>query len=139
MALSALDDKSVEPVASELARALGPSEELWSHLISQMEAGYGPLSEAWSFAGAKYGWSFRLKQKKKRTVLYLIPQVDTFLVGIVLGDRALSLLRRDDLNPETVLLIDEAPRYGEGTGFRIPVRSLADCADVEIVIEAKMS
>ncbi len=138
MALSALDDKSVEPTSGELARVLGPSEELWYHLISQMEAGYGPLSEAWSFAGAKYGWSLRLKQKK-RTVLYLIPQMDSFLVGIVLGDRALSLLRRDDLNPETVLLIDEAPRYGEGTGFRIPVRSLADCADVEIVIEAKMS
>jgi len=103
-----------------------------------MESGYGPLSEAWSFAGAKYGWSLRLKQKK-RTVLYLIPQAGSFLVGIVLGDRALSQLRRDDLNPKTVLLIDEAPRYGEGTGFRIPVRSLADCADVEVVIEAKMS
>ena len=138
MALSALDDKSVEPVASELARALGPSEELWYHLISQMEASFGPLSEAWSFAGAKYGWSLRLKQKK-RTVLYLIPQVGSFLVGIVLGDRALSLLRRDDLNPETVLLIDEAPRYGEGTGFRIPLKSLDDCRDVEIIIEAKMT
>ncbi len=63
MALSALDDKSVEPTSGELARVLGPSEELWYHLISQMEAGYGPLSEAWSFAGAKYGWSLRLKQK----------------------------------------------------------------------------
>lgn len=138
MALSALDDKSVEPVAGELAKVLGPSEELWHHLISRMEAGYGPLSEAWSFSGAKYGWSLRLKQKK-RTVLYLIPQVGSFLVGIVLGDRALSLLRRDDLNPKTSALIDEAPRYGEGTGFRIPVRSIADCTDVEIVIEAKMS
>ena len=138
MALSALDDKSVEPVASDVARVLGPSEDLWYELIARMEASYGPLTEAWGFSGAKYGWSLRLKQKK-RTILYLIPQSDTFLVGIVLGDRALSLLRRDDLSPEVLHAIDEAPRYGEGTGFRIPVAQAADCTDIEIVIEAKMS
>ena len=138
MALSALDDKTVEPVAGELAKVLGPSEELWYDLISRMEASYGPLSEAWSFSGAKYGWSLRLR-RKKRTILYLIPQNQAYLVGVVLGDRALSLLRRDDLSPDILLLIDEAPRYGEGTGFRIPVTSSADCTDIEIVIEAKMS
>jgi len=138
MALSVLDDKSVEPVASDVAEVLGPSEELWYELIARMEASYGPLTEAWGFSGAKYGWSLRLKQKK-RTILYLIPQSDTFLVGIVLGDRALSLLRWDDLSPEVLHAIDEAPRYGEGTGFRIPVAQAADCADIEIVIEAKMS
>ena len=63
MALSALDDKAVEPIAGELAKVLGPSEDLWYDLISRMEASYGPLSEAWSFSGAKYGWSLRLKQK----------------------------------------------------------------------------
>jgi len=138
MALSDLDDKAVEPTADEVARVLGPSETLWYDLISRMEAGYGPLSEDWSFSGAKYGRSLRLKQKK-RTIIYLIPQNQGFLAGIVLGDRALSLLRRDALSPETLLVIDEAPRYGEGTGFRIPVNSEADCAAAEVIIEAKMS
>jgi hypothetical protein len=94
---------------------------------------YGPPTEAWSISGAKLGWSLRLKQKK-RTILHLIPQNDTFLVGIVLGDLALSLLCRDDLSPDVQLLIGEAPRYGEGTGFRIPVSRAANCTDVEIVI-----
>jgi len=138
MALSALDDKDVEPIAGELAKVLGPSEEWWHYLIARMEASYGPLSEAWSFSGAKYGWNLRLRQKN-RTILYLIPQNHAFLVGVVLGDRALALLRREDVNPGTLLLIDEAPRYGEGTGFRIPVTSAADCTEIEIVIEAKMS
>jgi hypothetical protein len=48
------------------------------------------------------------------------------------------LLRRDDLSAATRELIDRAPRYGEGTGFRMPVSSIADCADVEVVVEAKM-
>lgn len=138
MALSSLDDKAAEPVAAELARVLGSCEEVWRELISRMEAAYGPLTEDWSFSGAKYGWSLRLKQKK-RVVLYLIPQLNAFLVGIVLGDRALTLLRRDDLGPEVLSLIDEAPRYGEGTGFRIPLASAGDIVDIEVIIEAKMS
>lgn len=101
MALSALDDKSVEPVASDVARVLGPSEELWYVLIARMEASYGPLTEAWGFSGAKYGWSLRLKQKK-RTILYLIPQSDTSLVGIVLGDRSEDVMRRSP-GPSTLL------------------------------------
>jgi hypothetical protein len=137
MALSALDDKAVHPTPAELAEVLGGSDEVWRHLTTRMEAGYGPLSVEWSFAGAKYGWSCRL-QRKKRTILYLIPQNGAFLVGVVLGDRALTLLRRDDLSAATRELIDQAPRYGEGTGFRIPVSSIADCKDVEVVVEAKM-
>lgn len=138
MALSALDDKTVEPVSSEVARVLGPSEGLWYDLVARMETSYGPLTEAWSFSGARYGWSLRIKQKK-RTILYLIPQTDTFLVGLVLGDRALSLLTRSDLSQEVLDIIDAAPRYGEGTGFRIPVAAAADCTEIETVIEAKMS
>jgi len=138
MALSSLDDKAAEPVAADLVRVLGSSEKVWRELISRMEAAYGPLTEDWSFSGAKYGWILRLK-RKKRVVLYLIPQINAFLVGIVLGDRALSLLRRDDLGPGVLSLIDEAPRYGEGTGFRIPVPSADDIPDIEVIIEAKMS
>lgn len=138
MALSALEDRAVEPTAVELERVLGSAQAVWNELITRMESSYGPLSAGWSFAGAKYGWSCRLR-RKKRTILYLIPQKGSLLVGVVLGDRALSLLRRDDLSPATLNVIDEAPRYGEGTGFRLPVESASDCADVEIVVEAKMA
>ena len=36
------------------------------------KAACGPVTEDWSFSGAKYGWILRLK-RKKRVVLYLIP------------------------------------------------------------------
>jgi len=138
MALSSLDDKAVDPTPAELTRVLGPSEETWHHLVSRIESTYGPLSTEWNFAGAKYGWNARVR-RKKRTILYLIPQNQTFLVGLVLGDRALGLLRRDDLKAGVLAIIDEAPRYGEGTGFRVPVSSNADCSDIETIVEAKMS
>lgn len=138
MALSALDDKAAEPTLSDLTRVLGPCEEAWHHLVSRMGAVYGSLSEEWTYSGAKYGWSARLK-RKKRTILYLIPQERAFLVGLVLGDRALGLLRRDELTPDVLGIIDEAPRYGEGTGFRIPVTSIEDCSAIETIVEAKMA
>lgn len=138
MALSALDDKTAEPTAAALAKVLGSSEGTWRHLISRIEASHGPLTEDWTYSGAKYGWTCRLR-KKKRTILYLIPQTEGFLVGVVLGDRALTLLRRDELSTEVLALIDEAPRYGEGTGFRVPVASVADCGEIETIVEAKMS
>ena len=138
MALSYLDDRDEKPDDRVLDRALGPSREAWDHLIAVMEGSYGPLSEEWNYAGAKYGWSLRLRAKK-RTILYLIPQIQNVLVGVVLGDRALAGLRRDDVTAATLTLIDEAPRYGEGTGFRVPVASSSDCADLEVIIEAKMS
>ena len=127
-----------EPVSRVLAKVLGPAEGLRYDFIARMDAKYGPLRDSWGFSGGKYGWSFRLKQKK-RTVLYLIPQKDMFLIGIVLGDRALGLLRKGNLAPDFLRLIEEAPRYGKGTGFRIPVAKAEDCADLEIVIEARMA
>ncbi len=138
MALSALEDRALNPTADQLTRVLGPADDAWRHLVSRMDDRHGPLTVEWTFSGAKYGWSCRLRQKK-RTILYLIPQDQAFLAGVVLGDRALAVLRRDDLSPGTRELIDQAPRYGEGTGFRIPVESKTDCANVEVVVAAKMS
>ena len=138
MALSAFGDKSKEPQAVDLQSTLGRSSPHWASLVAHIAAEYAPLEKTWNFAGAKYGWSCRLRQKK-RTILYLIPQDKTFLVGVVLGDRAMTLLRRDAVSQANLALIDAAPRYGEGTGFRIPVISVSDCADIELVIEAKMS
>ena len=74
----------------------------------------------------------------KRVVLYLTPQVGTFVAGLVLGDRALAVARDSDLAPEALKILDEAKRYAEGTGVRIPVRSLEDCSSVETLARAKM-
>lgn len=138
MALSSLDDESAEPTPARLTRVLGASEEAWHALVSRVTAAHGPVSSHWTFTGVKYGWSCRLR-RGKRTILYLIPQEGCFLVGIVLGDRALSLLRREELDPDVLARIDDAPRYGEGTGFRVPVTTVADCPQIEVIVEAKMA
>lgn len=138
MVLSALDDENAAPTPEGLERVLGSAAPAWRHLHARVASEYAPVSHSWNFAGAKYGWIQRLK-RKKRTLLYLTPQNGRFLVGMVLGDRALGLLDRDRLSREVLDLIDEAPRYGEGTGIRIPVSDRAECGDIETILRAKMS
>lgn len=137
MSLSAFDDKSHQPEAPELKKILGKSAALWTGLVTHIEETYAPVTAVWNFAGAKFGWSLRLKQKD-RIVLYLTPQDGTFLAGIVLGDRALAAARKVRLPAAILELLDAAPRYAEGTGIRVPVSSRSAAAAVQRLVDCKM-
>jgi hypothetical protein len=68
VALSAFDDKSRKPKQADLKRTLARTSAHWDGLISHIATEYSPLDETWNFAGAKWGWSLRLKQKKGRGI-----------------------------------------------------------------------
>ena len=138
MALSAFDDKSQEPNIADLEDTLGRSSAHWNSLVSHIEATYPPLEKTWGFAGAKWGWSLRLKQKK-RTVLYMTPCSKHFLVGFALGEKAVKAALACPL-PESILAtIDEAPKYAEGRGVRIEVRYKRELEAVKELASVKMA
>ena len=87
MALSVFEDRSTEPSQVALREVLGRSYAYWEALTIHLAERYPPLDQAWGFAGAKWGWSLRLRQKK-RTVLYLTPRRKSFLAGFALGEKA---------------------------------------------------
>lgn len=122
MALSACDDKSRVPTPAQIERILGKSAGLWTELIDGVAEKAGGVTTAWNFPGAKYGWSLRLK-KKERVILYMTPQRGTFLVGVVLGEKAVKAAQEEHVSSSALRLIDEAPRYAEGRGIRLPVAS----------------
>jgi hypothetical protein len=138
MALSAFDDKTHIPEPAELAAKLGRSARYWDALIADFEQTYAPLARDWSFSGAKYGWSLRLKQKK-RAVVYLAPGEGQFLASFALGEKAVAALQGADLPAKVVEIVDTVPRYAEGRGVRIPVRTKADLQAVKTIAAAKMS
>lgn len=106
--------------------------------MAQVGATYAPVTEQWNFASAKFGWSLRLKQGD-RIILYLIPQTGRFLVGLVLGGKAVAAARSAGL-PEPVLkVIAEAPRYAEGTGVRLPVGTERDLPPIRTLTALKMN
>jgi len=137
VALSAFDDKSTEPQTMELRSTLGRSSVHWDNLVAHVEAEFAPSNATWNFAGAKWGWSLRLKQKK-RTVLYMTPCNKFFLVGFALGKKAVEAAHALPLSGSTLATIDAATRYAEGRGVRIEVKTKKDLAAVKDLAAIKM-
>jgi len=138
MALSAFDDKSHEPEEPELQGTLGRAGARWDELVAYIASEYAPLTTKWGFAGAKWGWSLRLTQKM-RTVLYMTPQERCFLVGFALGERAVRAAHAIPLADSVLAVIDEAPKYAEGRGVRIEVRTKKDIETVKRLAAVKMA
>ena len=137
MSLSYFSDKSVTPDENMLTEAFGEAKKLWDEIKEYVIDNYPPVTEEWFFSGAKWGWSFRLK-RKKRVILYFTSQEGWFYNGFVLGDRAKGYAEEAGLSPEVMEVINNAPKYGEGTGFRAEVRSPDILFDIKKLIEVKM-
>jgi len=125
MTPNAFIGKARKPSPEEITKALGPSAEAWTQFVDWLARDQGVALEEWKSISPKYGWSLRLKLKK-RTIVHLSPCDGCFRVAFILGDRAVKVARKSDL-PEPVLkIIRDAPHYAEGTGVRLEVKKPAD-------------
>ena len=119
---------------------LGKTSAHWARLHADLSAEYGPLAEKWIFSAKTQRWSLQLKhEKKKRTVLYLIVCPGHFLAGFALGEKACRAARASDLPAAVLETIEAAPRYAEGRGVWLEVRSWKDAEDVKKVAAIKMA
>lgn len=130
--------KTGQPTPNEVAEALGPSAEAWQQLIKGLAEGKGVTGQEWKSYSPKYGWSLQLKLKK-RTIVHLAPCNRCFQAVFILGDRAVKAARGSDLSKKLLKLIAEAPRYPEGTGIRLMVRSEKDLAPIRKLAEIKLA
>ena len=137
MAYSAFDDRDLEPRDSDLAETLGDSRSLWGELESLMVVQFQPLSVDWVFSGRKWGWSLRLKQKK-RTVLYMTPSSGHFVVGFALGQKAVDAAHESDLPQATLDMIEGSQKYAEGRAVRLEVRTSDDLRTAARIAPIKM-
>jgi hypothetical protein len=131
-------DKAKPPAESELTKALGRAGALWDELKRRIAAAHSPIDEQWVFSGKNCGWSLRLKQKK-RAVVYFTPKEGWFRAAFALGEKAVAAAHKGDLPASVLTIIDQAPRFAEGRGVRIEVRSLQDVAVVEKLAAIKMA
>ena len=138
MALSVFDDKTHEPGDDEVSEYLAGTAVLWDDLRSRIASDFDPLSEDWGFAGKKWGWSLRLKHKK-RAVLYLTPSTGFFYVGFALGQKAVDIAHERGLPRQVLDIIDSSPKYAEGRGVRFEIRTAKDVENAAKVAAVKMS
>lgn len=127
-----------KPTAEEVNAVLGASAKVWTELVDELAAKYAVPLQEWKSSSPKYGWSLRLL-RKKRTIVYLSPCEGCFRVAFILGDKAVKALRHGKLSQSLAELIDEAPRYPEGTGVRLIVRGTKEMAAIRKLVEAKLA
>jgi hypothetical protein len=90
------------PTERDIAAALGPAKPAWDSIVVDMAQELG-------------------LKRGKRNIVHLAPCQGCFAVLFILGDRAVSAARASKLGARATKLIDEAPRYPEGTGIRLEV------------------
>jgi hypothetical protein len=131
--------KATPPEPAEITAALGETAALWQKLIDWLATEKGVSEVEWKGVYPnKYGWSARLKLKK-RTIVYMGPCNGCFRVALVLGDRAVAAAKDANLPKSLLKSIEEARRYAEGTWIYIVVRRTSQLSAIHKLVEIKLA
>ena len=136
--LNAFVGKTEKPTQAELSSALVTSSEIWDQFVDWLAKEQGVAVQEWKSYSPKYGWSLRLKLKK-RNIVYLSPCRDSFLVVFIFGDRAVKAALQSDLPKRVAKAIKNAPRYTEGTGVRLTVKRPSDLPAIRKLAQIKLA
>ncbi len=131
-------DKASTPTDGELKHVLGDKYELWMEIRERVFLKYPDRKEEWNFPGKKYGWSFRIKDKK-RAIIYLLPMREEFMAAFVFGGKAFEAIKESEVSPQVVSDLESARVYAEGRGIRIPVPDRAALKDIFTLIDIKLA
>ncbi len=128
-----------EPPAIDAA--LGARKAAWWHrLHADLEDAYGPLVEKWSYHAKADRWSLQVKRRKgSRTILYLVMAPErTFLVAVILGEKAVAAARAAGLPSSVLDAIDASTSYPEGRLVWTEITRRPQLADVLALARVKM-
>jgi len=131
-------DRASIPTDEDLKQALGSKYELWMEIRAEVLQKYPGGKEEWNFPGKKYGWSFRIKDKK-RAIIYFLPGKEEFRVAFVFGGKAFEAIKTSDVSPKIVSDLESAKVYAEGRGIRIPVPDRSGLKDILQLIDIKLA
>jgi hypothetical protein len=124
------------PSDTELNTMLGGAAELWSEIIRDVADAHAPIDQIWRASKLEFR-RVCLLQRKKRTLLYLIPESGRILAAIVFGERAYNIAMESALPAEIKTLLSEARPYAEGRGIRFTIRTLDDLPVIHLLLEIK--
>jgi hypothetical protein len=135
---SVFTDKTSEPSERDLLKALGTTAPLWKEIKAYVFSQYPQAVEKWSYPGTKYGWSFRLMDKK-RAIVYLLPRDNFFKVAFVFGVKATNTILNSDTSEKIKEELRSAKAYAEGRGIRLDVPNKKVMKDITFLIDIKLN
>jgi hypothetical protein len=135
---SIFTEKKQVPDQKDLQKALGATYDLWNSIIAYVRDQYPAALEQWNFPAEKYGWSFRIKDKK-RAIIYLLPREQYFKVAFVFGQKATEQIMRSGVSEAIKTDLQAARLYAEGRGIQIEVKNKKILKDIHELINIKIS
>ena len=130
--------KTTEPSEKEVESALGAANSAWNELLDWLKVEEKLSDREWNSYSPKYGWSLRVK-RKKRNIVHLVPCNGCFRVMFIFGDRAVAAARASKLPKAVLKALDEAPHYPEGTGLRLLVSKSKDLPPIRTLTHVKLA
>lgn len=131
-------NKKQAPSVKELKEALGTTFAFWKALVEYTKLQYPAAIEEWNFPGEKYGWSFRIKDKK-RVIVYLLPGDGFFKVAMVFGQKATDEIMASNVSASIKAELQNARVYAEGRGIRIDINDESMLDDIRKLVAIKLS
>lgn len=138
MSPNAFIGRTTAPSDADLAAALGAVKPLWDEVVVGMAQELGLTGSEWKSYGVKHGWTLQLR-RGKRNIVHLAPCEGSIHVLFILGERAVAAAREARLGTVASKLLDEAPRYPEGTGIRLEVSRARQVALVRQLARIKLA
>lgn len=135
---SIFTDKAIKPTEEDLKQALGDTFIIWESLAQFTKESYPNYIESWHFSGDKYGWSFRISDKK-RVLIYLLPRDGFFKAAFVFGQKATDEILKSEIDENIKTELKAVKVYAEGRGIRIEVRNNTDFEDLKRLITIKIT
>lgn len=135
--ISIFRDKAIKPTDNDLVENLGDTYDLWKQIYDFVLIKYPNGLPEWNHPGKKYGWSFRIKDKR-RAIIYFLPRDKYFKVAFVFGQKATDIVLSSDISLDIKTELEQATKYAEGRGIRIDVKNDLILPDIKRLIEIKL-
>lgn len=128
----------IHPTEAEMQDKLDGSYEIWKFIESHVLGENPILIAEWNFGGKKFGWNFRIKDKK-RAIIYMLPREGFFKVAFVFGDKAFEAVMQSSVLEQIKNDLASAKKYAEGRGVRIEVKGKSVVDDILQLVGIKQA
>lgn len=135
--ISIFTDKKVQPANAHLRIALAETYEYWKEIITLTDKLFPENIKEWFVSGAKYGWAFRIKDKK-RALIYLLPRDSFFKVSFVFGQKASDEIFQSKVSEIIKTGLKSAKVYKEGRSITLEIKDGQLMTDIQKLIEIKI-
>jgi len=135
---SVFTDKEIKPDNLQLQKNLGSTYSYWNLISGSVHQLDPNTIGEWHYSGSKFGWHFRIKNKK-RVVVYLLPRKGFFKTAFVFGKKATGIILNSNVNQDIKTQLRNAKDYAEGRGIRIDVTDDSMIRDLNVLIKIKIS